>query len=602
MEIFAKAPGYSKVASSLLIAAFTATAAANAELPNFVNEGKDWANFPKPNQRFVVLNSGLATITAQRFALPKDTFSFPIAGITVFPYYQASPELQDFLNSSRINGIPITSYGASPVTPRLSLPPTDTIRYNIKLPSVRSEKQGSIGIARKNTDEASWLIAHKTGQSFVMPGDSSSLVVMSNGAMFNAVAERTLALRSGIMWVITGARPAAILTRYGAVGVRPHSIAAIEQTWFKQVRSASLYGQPLEMQLSFKGSHAKVPVEKGQELSISESTIASSGSADYVESPEEKTRLAFKSLQGVNLPQGLNVSASKLDPDACDLVSELKGLKPPINDPKMLNAFELMLADLGISKDARASAIRHQKLKKGSVEIAAKNPAFRNSMDGRYFVPGSRRVVAAETAKQFPKAAQELKSLWVQQGQVKYLDGARVEVEDFGRIAINQGEAVLEAKEAMSVRLNEYFLKLAPGAIVHVNVQKDAIVLRNLKEFKHNSVLFKAKGRSIECAGGSELIAGNDAAGVFAEMKKDGVARRNLRSIETAQGTIVINKSEFDLTSLLQYSPIMWKLYESRNEHDRKLIAQVLKMDAVLSVVTSGRGEYHNMSGLPKMR
>ncbi len=59
------------------------------------------------------------------------------------------------------------------------------------------------------------------------------------------------------------------------------------------------------------------------------------------------------------------------------------------------------------------------------------------------------------------------------------------------------------------------------------------------------------------------------------------------------------HKSEFELTSLMQYSPIMRQLYESKNEYDQKVIAQIVKMNAVLSMVTGRRGGYQRMAGLP---
>lgn len=575
--------------------------AALAEIPNFENEGKGWANYPEPNKRFVVLNQGLASITASRFVLPKNSMSYPVAGITIFPYYQASPELKEFLNNTRINGIPITSYGASPVTPRPVLPGTDTVRFNITLPPARLENQKATGLAyKKQFDETSWLVAHQTGQCFIMPGDSSSLVILSNGSMFNACAERTLALKCGTMWVLTGDRPAAVLTKYGAVGIRPHSIAAVEQTWFNRLRASSLYGHPLELQFAYKGNQSKLPLERGKEVTISESAIASSGSSDYVEPPKsDQSKLAVGPSHLPQLPAGLSINSVKIDPHSSNFVTELAGLNPPTS-ADMRIAFNKMFRELGISKTQRDDAARKLKTRKdAALAEDIKSEAFRNSVDGRYFVPGARRVVAVRSAKQFPEVSEQLKSLWVQQGLVKYLSDAKVEVEDFGRLAISSGEAVFEAKEAMSVRLNDCFVKVAPGAIVQVKVSKSAIVLRNLKEFKQKSVLLKCKGRSIECPSGAELIVGKTTPDLFSEMKLDGVSRRNVNSIETAEGSVVINKSEFDLTSLMQYSPIMWRLYESKNEHDQKLVAQVVKMDAVLSVVTAGRGSYHRMSGLP---
>ncbi len=586
--------------AGVLLSSFTCISASAQQLPNFENEGKGITNYPEPNRRMVVLPSGVAAITAQKFALPKDTFQYPLAGMTMFPYYQASPELKEFLNNARVMNIPITSLRATPNLPTPMLPATDTTPIHIPLSVYRKDKHRSqqLALHHNKHDQSNWMVAHLQGQSFAVPGDPSALVMVSPGTMFNACGPRAMQLRCGTMWVLSGNRPIVVLTKYGAVQVKPNSIAAVEQSWFNRVKAVSLYGDELEVQLSYKNDKSKLALSRQKELTISESKLASSGVSDFVSSANSKLNAA--NAQQVPLESAnLKLHTRNLDPDASRFVQELKAVNPPITDLRMSNAYKCMLSSFGISEDARQDEIRKRILQ---AEISTAKPtSFKASLDSRYFVPAYKHV-KDRAAVPFPLVVEDLKSLWVQNGAVKYLEGSQIEVEHDGCIALNTGEAIFVAKDPMRLRINDCLINIQDGAIVHVLAKKDLTVIRNLKELASNSISARIKGRSIECKAGSELIIGRTVPAVFSQMKHDGITRRNVRSIETASGTVIINKSEIELTSLMQYDPLMRKVIESKDSFDKKVVAQVLKMDAVLSLVTDHRGTYSRMAGLPATR
>jgi hypothetical protein len=164
---------------------------------------------------------------------------------------------------------------------------------------------------------------------------------------------------------------------------------------------------------------------------------------------------------------------------------------------------------------------------------------------------------------------------------------------------LNSGEAIFAAKEPMYVRSRECFINIKPGAIVQVIAKKNVVIVRNLRELANNSVLLKVKSRTMDCAAGGELIVSDIMSAAFTEMKSDGITRRNVRTTEFAGGSVVINKSEIELTTLMQYNPIMHVLCESKNKFDQKLVGEVVKQDAVLSMVTKHHGNYQRMAGLP---
>lgn len=549
-----------------------------------------------PNSRWVVLPSGVADMTAQHFKLPKDTYTYSIAGMTMFPYYQASPELKQFLNNATVGGLSVTNLPTTQNIPNTLLPPTDTVRINIPIPTRKLEKRQfeQLALRKQTPDEIPWMVGHRTGQSFVVPGDPSGLLMVSSGTMFNACAPGTMVLRCGTMWVVSGVKPVKVLTKYGAVEIKPNSIAAVEQTWFNRVRVSSLYGSASDVQFAYKGNNSKQEVALGKEIKINEAAVASSGTSDYV-SNNSKELIASKPLQAPAAE--LNIASRNLDSDASNFITELKAIDPPIANAKMATAYKSMFSQFGITDEMRKDEIRRQILQRDTI-ANQKAPTFKESLEGRYFVPAA-RTVRERGPVPFPRVADALKTTWLQNGAAKYLESAKVEIDQYGRVDLSSGEAVLVAKDPLNVRVNDCFINIDDGAIVQVISRKNATVIRNLREIGSKSVTAKIKGRSIECAAGEELVIANSVPAAFTEMKTDGVSRRNVRSIETAQGAVIVNKSEFELTSLLQYSPIMRQIYESKNEYDQKIVNQIVKMDAVLTLTGGKRGSYQKMAGLP---
>lgn len=583
-------------AASLACLLLFGPAASAQQMPTFANQYKD--QHIDPNSRFVSLPTGIADMVALHFTLPKATFNFPLVGLTMFPYYQASPELKEFLNS-RVGAVPVTNLMSSVnLNVNYQLPPTDLIRLNIPLAERRIEKtQSNTRMALRGPlrDDVSWLVAHQVGQPFAVPGDNSAVVMASPGTMFNAVAQRTMAIRCGTLWVITGSRPVVVLTKYGAVSVSPFSIAAVEQTWLNKVKTAVLYGKPAEFQFAYKGNSTRTNIDKGKEMTVLESAVASSGASDYADDSSGK---AIASALPLTVPN-LNISTRNVDADGTSFLNDLKSVNPPLTDLRMANAYQNMFNDYGVTKAMRQDAARRHALRQ---DIASKEPsAYKASLDDRYFVPAYKPVRSCIPVI-FPRVNEPLKALWGQHGVVKYLESSKIDVEHTGRLEMADGEALFVATEPMTVRANECIMQIADGAIVQVICKKDFVAIRNLKEVGHESVKLRIRSRALECSAGNEVVVATTMPTIYAEMKRDGITRRNMRTIEMAGGNVVVNMSEIDMTSLMQYSPSMRQLIESKDQYDQKLVGQVVKMDAVLSVTTKGHGSYQRMAGIPSTR
>ncbi len=618
-------------ASFLLLALLSAAALphpASAQ-QNFVNEGKNIPGFPEANARFVVLNSGVANIAAQKFQLPQSTMYFPLAGMTVFPYYQASKPLQEFLNNATIMGRPITSFPITPNIPQISLPQTDTIRFSVPIPKPGLDKRSAVKMAikdKRQKDEIPWMVAHDGGQAFALPGDRDGMVIMSAGSMFGACMARTMALRSGIMWVMTGARPAAVLTRFGAVCVRPYSVTAVEQNWFNQVRVVNLYGQPVEFQINSFGNTKNINVEKGKELSISDTAIAAAGASDYV-SPLSASKSADSKVVDSKLAElrtgvakgaepktagsetadskipeyiaDLKLSYKNFDKDSSVYLRELEIMNPPFSDMKMISAYQQMFADYGITARMRKEETAKREFE--ARNLAKKSAVYKVSMDSRYYVPVYSKVEHQNKARENQAAllGARLESMKLPKGHARYLSASDLHVESDGKPLMNVGEVVISAGDKMLLTLQaNQRVFMDSGALVHIVATPDFIAIRNISDQAKNSVKVRVKARTLECPIGSEILVGRTAPDLLAEMGRDGVGRRNVRSVEFADGTTFMNQAEFDLASLMKTSPLIKEMYKSKDATDRKIIAEMMKTTVAHNMVSQGV-PYRKMKSVP---
>lgn len=587
------------VAQTLSLSMLLSMNQAQGQRTNFIDESSNMYGKPDPNSRFVVLNSGIASMAAQQFGLPKETMSFPIAGMTVFPYYQASAPLKEFLNNSMLFGMPINQFPTSTNLPQVSLPATDLIRRSVPIPSRPFEKSKSSKIKvvdKKIKDEVPWMVAHEGGQAFQIPGDSEAIALLGSGSMFSACAARTMVLRCGVIWIFTGARPCAVLTKDAAVVVKPHSIAAVETSWYNRLRVVSLQGAAVELQLAYEGSSDKLVLEKGHELVVEESAcslkntpskdaVASNavGAGSSSEPPRTAEALAIK------VP-GLRAFSEKVNPHKCNLLAQLASVNPPFTNTQMAHAYSKMFADFGISPAMRREEIRRQSLEKHNLasktainNLAGKAEALANS--------------SASAPPKFPQASQELQTRKLAKGMLKCLSDTEIEADQNGNQKLLTGEAVFLAKEALVINTKLLRIHMRAGAMINVLAKDDVILVRNLGESEPDSVRIRLGNHIFDCGVGGELIAGSNAPVIFDEMKNDGMARRNLQSTESGAVGIVVNKCELSLTTLMQYSPLMRKIYKSQDSSDKKLAADLMKTIVAVNMVTGSHGNYRRMSG-----
>ena len=613
----------------------------------FINEGKNIPGYPDADKRFVFLNSGVAAMAQQAYGLPKDTTTYSLMGMTIFPYYQASEPLKAFLNNTSIFGMPVSQFPSTPNIPQISLPATDMVNRSIPIPNGAFQKHGAEKMAvvdKKTKDEVPWMVA-QGGQAFQVPGDSEALALVAPGSMFSACAARTMVLRCGLMWIMTGTRAVAVLTKNGAVAIKPYSIAAVEATWFNELRVTALHGPALEVQLAYDGKTDKVTVEHGKEISVAESLVATSGQQGFLASREAsnsnhdapKSEPAPDSVHTpltISVP-GLQAHTSSIVPRKSDLLRELTIITPPFSTPRMSTDYSRMLASFGITPAIRRAEIQKQYLQKNNIasKSAINNLAKRaaaiprnntklgnvvtTAENGLPTAAGKMTNATAHTEAVLNSAAgqtvetaslsgvnqgrlptAELRTLRLSKGRARLFTNTEINVEQGGIPYFTLGEAVFVADQPLVIKTGTFTVHMRAGAKVQMVARKDVILVRNLAEEQLNSVKIRMGNHIFDCGVGGELIAGTNAPAIFDEMRIDGIARRNVASTEALSGCIIVNKCEVSLTSLMQQSPLMRQLYKSRDESDKRIISDLMKTIVAMNMVTGARGAYRRISGL----
>lgn len=569
------------------------------------------------NGGFVVLNSGIANMAAQKFGLPNDARTYPLAGITIFPYYKASAPLQTFLDNAKIGALPITAIQGQTNIPQISLPQTDLVRRSISIPNAPLQRKGAVKMTvvdKKAKDEVPWMVAHQGGQAFQVPGDTEAIALVAPGSMFSACASRTMVLRSGVMWILTGSRPVGVLTKNGAVAVKPMSIAAVQATWLNDLHVVPLYGSSVETQIAYGGKTEKLVVDQGHEILVSESMSPPTPVTDKSDRSNEQPAGASESTGSIPVVSesvdmqsptvlssavpGLKVLSADLVPRKSDLLKDLALINPPFTNQQMTVAFNRMLASYGITQAMRRAELQRQLLQKSN--IASKSAVSKLGSYPPAETAGMRPAVPLRSSVSHESVInEEMKSLRLSKGRARTFVSSDISIDGTGKPYFHSGEAVFIAKEPLVIKTSTFSVHMRPGSAVHMVSKKDLILVRNISEEQADSVKIRLGDHIFDCGIGGELAAGVSAPIIFDEMRLDGIGRRNMQSTEAISGSVIINKSEISLSSLMKQSPLLKKMYKSPDSGDKELIAALMKTTVALEYVAGGHGQYRKMAGMP---
>lgn len=549
-----------------------------------------------PGAQYVTLSTGVAAMIGQKHGFPAHTYRFPLLDLVVFPNQNLAPDLDAILKSNLIGNIPVNNNFQNPPLLNFNpgLPITDTVQRGMPIGFVRERgRRGSTtGLAYRGqgSGEVSWMVSHKDGSQFIMPGDKEALVFASSGTMFTLAGPRTLALKYGKLWIFNSNRHTSyVVTKLGVVDVKPGSFVGIDQSWFGSVRVANIDGKPSNFRIANKKENANVVITRRTETSFAKAEVASLGTQDY-----DSANVA---LTPTVAPANVNVNSADLDLKDSEFVFPLKSLALYYPNASVRGAFSKTLNGLGIALDrSEQNALKAESEKPDPLKLVR----YRASTNSRYFVPESKtpslndRVYSVQDLRGEPALAG---------AYLRFFEGTELERDKDikSQIRLKKGELlVVGGEHTLRIKANDTDVYVKPKAVALVSIQDKTVTVRNLKEMWSKNVAVYTAGRSMPVSSGYEVMVGPDAPEISRIMHADKVLRRQLNHIELLGKERYVSKCEYSLTSLLKNNQLLAQISKSTKESDRKLAANLVKMEACLVLAGGGRGPFRLIGSMPQ--
>lgn len=567
-----------QAARNTKIAFVTALTAVSLTMPQ-----SSLAQSPADN-KFVVLPSDAAAMIKGQYALPSSTMDFPLLNWTVFPEYQASPEVRSLLNEKVMGDVMMKDIAnfRNPMDGIVNrLVPTDMTRMAaIDIPVINFRTPTRLAVTPPVHGHENWLVAQEMGEPFILKGDAEAVLLASPGTTFNLVADHRIKFKRGRLLTLTGANPVGFATKYGNLKVKPHSCAEIELT-ASGLQVTAFDGAPVGLVLEKNNDHASLIVEAGEKLIINErAKLAVSGTSDYV------------STAVLEPVPGLGISREKVAPRSSYLMGQLRLYHPGLLNLAMKQRVHKLLGTYAIN------GRQHSRQWYGGLNARAEGGheivAYRKSDNSNYYIP---RVVKPQQSAVRAADPRQVNTVTTHKGVVKYLNGVDVVVEQIGPIVLNRGEIFVAADRPARVDAGDLRVVLKEGSMALISRTGDLLRVYNICENSFKSVTVQSERRSVAVNAGVEAVVARDHETIMAILAGDPVARRQVRAVELTGGDLVVQTSEFSIPSLMKSNSMLRQMVKSARGVDVALTDRIVKMTACLTVVTGGHGQYRRIAG-----
>lgn len=541
------------------------------------------AQSPADN-KFVVLPSDAAAMIQNHYALPKSTMDFPLLNWTVFPEYQASPEIRSLLNERVMGDILMKDIAnfRNPTDGIVNrLVPTDMTRMAaIDIPVINFRMPTRLAVVPPVHGHENWLVAQEMGEPFILKGDAEAILLASPGTTFNLVADHKIKFKRGRLLTLTGANPVSFATKYGNLKIKPHSCAEIELT-AAGLQVTAFDGAPVGLVLEKNNDHAVLAVEAGEKFVVNEAAkLAAVGTSDYVPTTV---------LEPV---PGMSMSREKIAPRSSYLMGQLRLYNPGLLNFAMKQRVHKLIGTYAINgrQHSRQWYFGLNAKAEGGHEIVA----YRKSDNSNYYIP---RVMKPQQGATRPADPRQVNTVTTHKGVVKYLNGADVVVEQIGPIVLNRGEIFVAADRPARVDAGNLRVVLKEGSMALISRTGDLLRVYNICENSFKSITVQSERRSVAVNAGVEAVVAHDHETIMAILAGDPVARRQVRAVELSGGDLVVQTSEFSIPSLMKSNSMLRQMVKSAKGVDIALTDRIVKMTACLTVVTGGHGQYRRIAG-----
>ena len=174
------------------------------------------------------------------------------------------------------------------------------------------------------------------------------------------------------------------------------------------------------------------------------------------------------------------------------------------------------------------------------------------------------------------------------------VETARLVLERPEVIHVKGGETLVTAIQPALVKAGPYSMSMESGSIILVSKDGDVAKVRNLYESSAHSVRAHVGNRYVAIAAGQEVLMSPSHVTLTKALKSEPLGRRLLKNFDISGGHSV-TRCEVSLVTLLQNCEVLKRLMLSKNDNEQILAGKLVKMAAILSQVTAGRGAYSNI-------
>jgi hypothetical protein len=440
-------------------------------------------------------------------------------------------------------------------------------------------------------ESAGWLVAGGSCQPFSFEGDDGTVIVGSGGSAFAPSKTRTLLLKEGKLVTMAGTQGVVIETSHGNVRVPPDGATIVEQKPSGVVRIANLSGARTDVAVPAGDGQTKIlSAEPGEELVIADAGLADEelipvdgvdrepigGAIALAGTRIEKRRFDRKMMANREQLLICNTGCFTVTmKKKFDNVKQNMDSSAPLVSGKPGDASRVRA--LGTGAGARTKAA----LPKGLAPVSQSG-----SVQSADLVPIGFRAPSASGG-----LSSGVFTLATAHAVVKHSGRAKMNLEQHGVMTLRNGETVVAASKRTVVRAGAYTFNVAPGTIALVCKDGDVVKVRNLYETSANAVQVFVGGKYVHIAVGHEVLLGPDDGSLTKALKSEPIGRRHIKRFDVAGGHSM-TRCEFSLVSALQNADVLTRLMNSKSDSDREISDKLVKMAAVLTQVTAGRGAY----------
>jgi len=164
-----------------------------------------------------------------------------------------------------------------------------------------------------------------------------------------------------------------------------------------------------------------------------------------------------------------------------------------------------------------------------------------------------------------------------------------------GSLTLESGDLLIQPSKKTTVHFGQASVAVEPNSMVLITKEGSTIKIANVWERQTGSARIHIGERFIPLCAGREAIITASTKDSSRAMKDVDVARRRIK--ESKCGGLVVTTADVSIHSLLRSDRVLNTLVRSTKSDDKAACNRIIKMAAVLTMATSGRGKYETAAG-----